>query len=85
MFIARMRSGPLTPPWIVQGAMSRAAFELYVETEFAPIFSVGDAVILDCLNVHYSQRAEDALDERSTWFTYLPKHFTDENPVEAAL
>lgn len=83
-FIAGLRCGQLTAPWIVEGAMNRSAFEVYVETQLAPTLSPGDVVILDNLSVHYSQRAEDALAERGAWFLYLPKYSPDLNPIEMA-
>jgi len=83
-FIAGLRCGELTAPWIVKGAMNRAAFEVYAETQLAPTLSPGDVVILDKLSVHCSQRAEDALAERGAWFLYLPKYSPDLNPIEMA-
>jgi hypothetical protein len=35
-FIAGLRCGELTAPWIIPGAMDRAAFNIYVETQLAP-------------------------------------------------
>lgn len=95
-FIAGLRCGELTAPWIVDGAMNRTAFEVYIETQLAPTLSPGDVFagqsqcdclsgsLLDNLSVHYSQRAEDALAERGAWFLYLPKYSPDLNPIEMA-
>jgi transposase len=83
-FIAGLRCGALTAPWIIEGAMNRAAFEVYIETQLAPTLKPGDVVILDNLSVHHSQHAEDALAARGAWFLYLPKYSPDLNPIEMA-
>ena len=84
-FIAGLRCGALTAPWIVEGAMNRAAFDIYVETQLAPPLSPGDVVILDNLSVHQSQRAADVLAARGAWFLFLPKYSPDLNPIEMAV
>jgi len=83
-FIAGLRCGALTAPWIIEGAMNRAAFDIYVETQLAPTLAPGDVVILDNLSVHHSQRAADALAARGAWFLFLPKYSPDLNPIEMA-
>jgi hypothetical protein len=35
-FIAALRCSGLTAPWLIEGAMDRVAFDLYVETQLAP-------------------------------------------------
>ena len=44
----------LTALWVLDGPMTRAAFNLYVETQLAPTLDKGDAVILDNLSSHKS-------------------------------
>lgn len=83
-FIAGLRCHGLTAPWVVDGAMDRAAFDLYVETQLAPTLARGDVVILDNLSVHKSARAERALRERGAWLLFLPQYSPDLNPIEMA-
>lgn len=83
-FIAALRCHQLTAPWVIDGAMNREAFDTYVTTQLAPTLNKGDVVILDNLNVHKSQRAEQALAERGAWFLFLPKYSPDLNPIEMA-
>ena len=83
-FIAGLRCAALTAPWIVEGAMDRAAFNVYVETQLAPTLQRGDIVILDNLNVHRSARAAAALKARGAWFLFLPQYSPDLNPIEMA-
>jgi transposase len=60
-FIAGLRHDKLTAPWVIPGAMDRAAFNTYVETQLAPTLLPGDIVILDNLSVHKSAKAEAAI------------------------
>jgi len=53
-FIAGLRCHGLTAPWVIEGAMDRKAFDLYVETQLAPTLSRGDVVIADNLAAHKS-------------------------------
>ena len=83
-FIAGLRCWGLTAPWIVDGAMDRSAFDLYVETQLAPTLQRGDVVILDNLSVHNSPRAAEILKDRGAWFLFLPQYSPDLNPIEQA-
>ena len=83
-FIAGLRCGALTAPWVLDGAMDRAAFDLYIETQLAPTLERGDVVILDNLAVHKSQRAAEILRARGAWFLFLPPYSPDLNPIEMA-
>jgi len=83
-FIAALRCDRLTAPWIVDGAMDRTAFNLYVETQLAPTLDRGDVVVLDNLSVHKSARAAEALRACGAWFLFLPQYSPDLNPIEMA-
>ncbi|HVY04036.1 MAG TPA: IS630 family transposase, partial [Caulobacterales bacterium] len=83
-FIAGLRCHGLTAPWIVEGAMDRRAFDLYVESQLAPTLARGDVVILDNLSVHKSARAERAVRARGAWMLFLPQYSPDLNPIEMA-
>lgn len=83
-FIAGLRCWGLTAPWIIDGAIDRDAFNLYVETQLAPTLERGDIVILDNLSVHNSARAQQILKARGAWFLFLPQYSPDLNPIEMA-
>ena len=83
-FIAGLRCHGLSAPWIVDKAMDRTAFDLYIETQLAPTLSKGDIVILDNLAVHKSNRAAQCLADRGAWFLFLPPYSPDLNPIEMA-
>jgi transposase len=83
-FIAGLRCGGLTAPWVVDKPMTRAIFEVYVETQLAPMLKPGDVVILDNLASHKSEKARAILKERGAWFLFLPPYSPDLNPIEMA-
>jgi transposase len=82
---AALRQDGLTAPWVLTGAMDRAAFDLYVETQLAPTLQPGDIVILDNLSVHKSARAKAAIRARGARLLFLPQYSPDLNPIEMAL
>ena len=71
-FIAGLRHDRLSTPWVIPGAMDRAAFNVYIETQLAPTLAPGDIVILDNLSVHKSAKAEAAVRARGAWMLFLP-------------
>jgi transposase len=83
-FIAGLRCAGLVAPWVLDGAMNREAFDVYVETQLAPTLAPGDVVILDNLSAHQSPRAAAALKARGAWFLFLPPYSPDLNPIEMA-
>jgi DDE superfamily endonuclease len=56
-FLAGLRCHELSAPWIIDGPITRLAFETYIETRLAPSLHKGDVVILDNLAVHKSEKA----------------------------
>lgn len=83
-FIAALRCDGLTAPWVIPGAINKAAFEVYIATQLAPTLSPGDVVILDNLSAHKSATAAKALKDRGAWFLFLPQYSPDLNPIELA-
>lgn len=83
-FIAGLRQDQLVAPWIIDGAMNRAVFDHYVETQLAPTLSKGDVVILDNLPSHKSEKAAQILKDEDAWFLFLPAYSPDLNPIEMA-
>jgi len=60
-FLAGLRCHELSAPWVIDGPITRAAIDTYVETQLAPTLSRGDVVILDNLAVHKSEKAAQCL------------------------
>ena len=46
-FIAGLRIDELSAPWVLDGPMNRAAFDIYIETQLACTLQPGDVVIAD--------------------------------------
>lgn len=83
-FIAGLRCDGLVAPWVIEGAMDRRAFEVWVERELAPTLRPGDVVILDNLAVHKSARAARTIQACGAWILFLPPYSPDLNPIEMA-
>ena len=83
-FIAGLRIDELSAPWLLDGPMNRAAFDIYVETQLAPTLLTGDVVIADNLSSHKSAYAQDFLQAQGNWLLFLPPYSPDLNPIEMA-
>jgi transposase len=83
-FIAGLTSEALIAPWVIKGAMDRAAFDIYVETQLAPALLPGTVVILDNLSTHKSPKAAGILKAVGCWMLFLPAYSPDLNPIEMA-
>jgi len=83
-FIAGLRYDGMIAPWVIDGPMTAAVFETYVETQLAPCLQKGDVVILDNLAAHKSEKAAAALRAVGAWFLFLPQYSPDLNPIEMA-
>lgn len=83
-FIAGLRVDELSAPWLINGPMNRAAFDIYIETQLAPTLRPGDVVIADNLSAHKSTRAQELLKDQGCWMLFLPPYSPDLNPIEMA-
>lgn len=83
-FTCGLRSDGLVAPWVLDGAMNRAAFEVYVEKVLAPSLEEGDWVILDNLAAHKSDRVRQLIEARGARLAFLPPYSPDLNPIEMA-
>lgn len=83
-FIAGLRVDELIAPWVLDGPMNRAAFDLYVQTQLTPALQPGDIVIADNLSSHKSAKAKEALASKGCWMLFLPPYSPDLNPIEMA-
>lgn len=83
-FIAALRHDRLDAPWVIDGAMNREMFDLYVKTQLVPTLQPGDVIILDNLSSHKSPKAAETMRELGAWFLFLPPYSPDLNPIEMA-
>ena len=80
-FIAGLRVDELAAPWVLDGPMNRAAFEVYIETQLAPCLQPGDVVIADNLSSHKSVTAQAFLRAQGNWLLFLPPYSPDLNAI----
>jgi hypothetical protein len=71
-FVAGLRCGALTAPFVIDAPMDRRIFETYVETQLIPTLEKGDIVIMDNLPAHKSPIAEKAILDRGAQVLFLP-------------
>ena len=83
-YIAGLTCDALIAPWVIEGAMDQAAFDIYVETQLAPALSPGTVVILDNLSTHKSPKAVEILNAHGCWMLFLLAYSPDLNPIEMA-
>ena len=80
--IAALGLGEVSATWLLEGAMTREAFDLYVEQVLAPTLSPGDVVVIDNLGVHQSDKAERVIQAHGARLQFLPPYSPDLNPIE---
>jgi hypothetical protein len=74
----------LTAPRIVNEPINSRIFETWIETQLVPTLSPGDVVILDNVDFHKSERAEQLVKAKGAWLLLLPPYSQDLNPIEMA-
>jgi transposase len=80
--IAALGLSEVTAAWLLEEAMTREAFEVYVTQVLAPTLVAGDVVLLDNLNVPKSELARHAIAARGARLEFLPPYSPDLNPIE---
>lgn len=80
--IAALGLSEVTATWLLEGAMTRDAFDLYVEQVLAPTLPPDDIVLIDNLNVHKSETARRHIEARGACLAYVPPYSPDLNPIE---
>jgi transposase len=82
--IASMGTEGMGPSVAVEGAMTGAVFEAYVEQALAPSLSPGQMVVMDNLSAHKGERIRELVEGRGCELLYLPPYSPDLNPIEEA-
>lgn len=68
----------------IEGATDAEVFEAYVEHFLAPSLEEGQAVVLDGLGAHRTERVRELVEERGADLVFLPSYSPDLNPIEEA-
>jgi hypothetical protein len=84
IFVAGLRCGALTAPFVIDAPMDRRIFETYVETQLAPTLQPGDVVILDNLPARKSAAAKAAIRAKGAWLLFLPPYSLDRDGFRQA-
>ena len=66
----------------LDGPVSAAAFEAFVERVLAPALRPGDAVVLDNLSSHKTARVRGLVEAAGAELVFLPPYSPDLNPIE---
>lgn len=69
---------------VVQGAVDRQVFDLFVERILVPSLRPGQIVVLDNLKVHESATARRLIEAAGCHLVFLPTYSPDFNPIEHA-
>lgn len=80
--IAALGFTEVTAAWLLEEAMTRDAFALYITQVLVPTLQAGDVVLIDNLNVHKSETARHAIEARGVRVQFLPPDSPDLNPIE---
>jgi len=83
-FIAGLRCDAITAPFVLDGAMDRAAFTTYIDQVLGPTLSPGDIVIMDNLATHKGDAVKGLIEARGATLRFLPPYSPDLNPIELA-
>ena len=83
-FVAGLRVGRISAPFVLDGPMNRDAFEVYVEQFLTPTLSEGDIVVMDNLPAHKGDKVRELIQTRGAKLLLLPPYSPDLNPIEMA-
>jgi transposase len=72
------------PGLLVEGGVSTAGFEAYVEHLLAPTLKPGQIVVMDNLQQHQGVRTRELIEARGAELWFLPGYSPDLNPIEEA-
>lgn len=83
-FVAGLRVGEISAPFVLDGPMNRDAFKTYVEQVLAPTLAQGDMVVMDNLPAHKGDRVRELIEVTGARLLLLPPYSPDLNPIENA-
>jgi transposase len=72
------------PGLLVEGGISTAGFEAYVEHILAPTLEPAQIVVMDNLRQHQGGRTRELIEARGAELWFLPAYSPDLNPIEEA-
>lgn len=82
--MAALTTRGMIAPWVLDGPINRAAFEVYVEKVLVPELPKGAIVVMDNLSSHTGPRVREMIEAAGATLLYLPPYSPDFNPIENA-
>jgi transposase len=82
--VAAVTLGGMGSGLVVEGGISTAGFEAYVQHLLAPTLRPGDIVVMDNLQQHRGERTRELIEGRGAELWLLPSYSPDLNPIEEA-
>lgn len=80
--LAALSTQGVQAPWLLEGPMDGAAFEVYVERVLIPTLRSGDIVLMDNLSFHKAPRIRTLIESVGAHLAFLPPYSPDLNPIE---
>ena len=74
----------MTAPFVVEGSVTTAVMETYVQQVLLPTLQAGDIVILDNLSVHHTPSVTQLFTDHGCQLLFLPAYSPDFSPIENA-
>jgi transposase len=81
-FLAALRHDRIDAPWLLDGPINGATFQIYVEKVLVPSLRPGDIVVMDNLGSHKGRAVRHAIRAVGAKLFFLPKYSPDLNPIE---
>ena len=81
-FVAGLRRGAITAPFVIDCAMTRAIFLEYLRQCLVPTLAPGDIVVMDNLPAHKGAAVRQIIEAAGAELRYLPPYSPDLNPIE---
>jgi transposase len=81
-FLAALRAGGVTAPWLLDGPINSESFLIYVREVLVPTLRRGNIVVMDNLGSHKAKAIRQAITRTGARLVFLPPYSPDLNPIE---
>ena len=82
--VAALTNQGIGPALLLDGSLTRAAFEVYIEDILGPTLREGQIIVLDNATAHHGGRIAELVTARGCQICYLPPYSPDFSPIELA-
>ena len=80
--IAAISLQGLQAPWVLEGALNGASFQVYLDQVLGPTLEAGDILLMDNLSSHKVAGVAALVAKRGARVEYLSPYSPDYNPIE---